>query len=155
MEFERFAAGVRPRLMAAAVRILGSDDDAADAVQDTMLKMWFFRTRLDDYSDPAAPALVTVRRVCLDRLRSRREYSPLSEALARADESPDSATDPSLITAIETLPPVEQAVLRMKHIDGLETEEIASLTGSNPVAVRTALSRARKKVRDIYLKMNR
>lgn len=59
--------------------------------------------------------------------------------------------DPDIMEAIEALPKMEQAVLKMKHIEGMETEEIASLIGSNPGAVRTALSRARKRVRDIYL----
>ena len=41
----------------------------------------------------------------------------------------------------------------MKHVEGLEVEEIAELTGSTPGAVRVTLSRARKKVKELYLKM--
>jgi RNA polymerase sigma-70 factor (ECF subfamily) len=41
----------------------------------------------------------------------------------------------------------------MKHIDGFEVEEIASITGSNPEAVRMNLSRARKKVKELFFKM--
>ena len=43
-----------------------------------------------------------------------------------------------------TLPDMQQAVLRMKHIDGLETAEIAHITGCTEEAVRQNLSRARK-----------
>jgi RNA polymerase sigma-70 factor (ECF subfamily) len=34
-------------------------------------------------------------------------------------------------------------------------EEIARLTGSNPIAVRTNLSRARKKIREEFLRRNK
>ena len=43
--------------------------------------------------------------------------------------------------------------LRMKHVDGFEVEEIAGLTGSTPEAVRMNLSRARKRVREQFFKM--
>lgn len=83
-------------------------------------------------------------------LRKRRCHDRLDEHIDIADTSGSDMIDPGLIAAIESLPEMEQAVLRMKHIDGMETPDIAALVGSNPAAVRTALSRARKKVRDIY-----
>ena len=55
----------------------------------------------------------------------------------------------------ETTNAEEQAILRMKHIDGFEVEEIARLTGSTVIAVRTNLSRARKKVREQFMKRNK
>ena len=39
----------------------------------------------------------------------------------------------------------------MKDIEGYETDEIAEITGCGPEAIRSNLSRARKKVRNIYL----
>ena len=39
----------------------------------------------------------------------------------------------------------------MKDVQEYETDEIAEITGCNPEAIRSNLSRARKKVRDIYL----
>ncbi|WP_290190809.1 sigma factor [Paramuribaculum intestinale] len=61
--FEEEARRVRPRLVSEARRLLGDPDDADDAVQDAMLKLWFYRERLDGYSSFDAPAIVTVRRV--------------------------------------------------------------------------------------------
>ena len=60
-----------------------------------------------------------------------------------------------LLELIATLPDLQQAILRMKHIDGFEVEEIARLTGSTVIAVRTNLSRARKKVREQFMKRNK
>lgn len=57
--FEEEARRVRPRLVSEARRLLGDPDDADDAVQDAMLKLWFYRERLDGYSSFDAPAIVT------------------------------------------------------------------------------------------------
>ena len=43
----------------------------------------------------------------------------------------------------------------MKDVDGYETEEIAEITGTTVEAVRTNLSRARKRVREGYLKITK
>ena len=40
---------------------------------------------------------------------------------------------------INKLPGLQQTILRMKHVDGFEVEEIAGLTGSTPEAVRMNL----------------
>lgn len=152
-EFESLVRNLRPRLMTTAICILGREDEAADAVQDTLIKLWFFKDRLDGYSSPAAPATVILRRVCISALRSRKNSVELSDAEQIAASPYEEAIEPELLKAIDSLPPMEQAVLKMKHLEDMETDEIASLVGSTPVAVRTALSRARKKVRDIYSRL--
>jgi translation elongation factor TU len=53
---------------------------------------------------------------------------------------------------IATLPDAQQAILRMKHIDGLETSEIASITGSSEEAIRKNLSRARKRILKMFIR---
>ena len=52
---------------------------------------------------------------------------------------------------IDSLPNLQRAIMQMKDIQGYETDEIAEITGCGPEAIRSNLSRARKKVRDIYL----
>lgn len=52
---------------------------------------------------------------------------------------------------INSLPTLQRMIIRMKDIEEYETEEIAEITGCNAEAIRSNLSRARKKVRDIYL----
>ena len=151
-EFEILVSQLRPRFLITARNILGSEEEAADAVQDALIKLWFFRDRLDGYDNPAAPAAVILRRVCLSALRTRKTTTDIEEALTIEAETYSEAISPELMAAIETLPQMEQAVLKMKHLEEMETEEIAALTGTTPGAIRTALSRARKKVRDIYLR---
>lgn len=53
---------------------------------------------------------------------------------------------------IEQLPSLQQAILKMRHVDDLDMDEIAELTGSSIEAVRVTLSRGRKRVRELFLK---
>ena len=53
---------------------------------------------------------------------------------------------------IDSLPNLQRTIMRMKDIEGYETDEIAEITGCGPEAIRSNLSRARKKVRDVYLR---
>ena len=55
---------------------------------------------------------------------------------------------------IETLPPLQRSIMRLKDIEEYETEEIAQITGCSPEAIRKNLSRARKNVREIYLNIS-
>jgi RNA polymerase sigma factor (sigma-70 family) len=56
---------------------------------------------------------------------------------------------------IQGLPPLQQQIITMKDVDEYETEEIAEITGTTIEAIRTNLSRARKKVREEYLRIVR
>lgn len=157
-QFEHEARRLRPSLLRVASGMLGHDTgDAEDAVQEALLKLWFFRDRLAEYESVDAPAMVIVRRVSLNMLRARgrsltvsaSDSMPEKEWIA-AEADTDGLSD-ELSAAIDSFPTTEQAVLRLRHIDEMEIEEIAALTDSTAGAVRTALSRARRKVRDRFL----
>ena len=83
-------------------------------------------------------------------------FTPSDPDLTRLSDIPCEETDKELSDelslALESLPDTEQAVLRMKHLEGMETEEIAGLIQSTPGAVRTALSRARRHIRELYFR---
>ena len=49
---------------------------------------------------------------------------------------------------------MQQTILRLRHIEGMEMSDIAEMTGSNEVALRKVLSRARQAVRLQFLKQN-
>ena len=160
--FEIEAKRMRPALLRMAMRYMEDTDEAEDVIQDVLLKLWFLRERLDRYRSIDALAMVVTKHLCMNRKRgSRLETVALEEGRGiLADETPEQALMrgermDELLELIETLPDLQQAILRMKHIEGMEVEEIARLTGSNPIAVRTNLSRARKKVREQFLMRNK
>lgn len=160
MEQEQFKKEILPlrdRLLSYARRLLGNRDDAEDVVQEVLLKLWFMRNDLERYDHIPALSLTIAKHLSLNLLKkNEREYDALDENTEAGDISPHTSLEQKdeaehLLKIINRLPDLQQSILKMKHIDGLETNEIATLTGSAPEAVRMNLSRARKKVRDWLL----
>lgn len=157
-EFEKFVISIRPRLFSRANAMVDDADLAADIVQDCLLKLWTMRASLDEYNNPEALAVTIVHRLSLNVIRSRRPSLELRDDLI-SDSHP--SPEQSLITSetgneinkvLSMLPDVQQALITMRHIDGLSNAEIAAIVGSNEGAVRTALSRARIRIAEIFTK---
>lgn len=151
--FEGEAARLRPILLRIAMSITGSADDADDIAQETLLKLWFLRDKIHEYSCIDAPARIIARNLSLNAIRDRRPSVAIEqcEHMFFADDAGiASEINEEMTLAIAKLPDTEQAVLKMKHLEGMETEEIAKLIGSSPGAVRSALSRAREKIRKLF-----
>lgn len=148
----------RPRLLAIATKLLGSPADAADAVQDTWLRL--------DRSDVAgienlAPWLTTVvSRVSLDQLRAPRRIRERSwQVEPWSDEPVAVAADPAELTAeadqvsmallilLERLSPSERIAFVLHDIFGQPFEQIATVLERSPDAARQLASRARRRVR--------
>lgn len=160
--FEIEAQRMRPTLLRLAVRYMEDTDEAEDIIQDVLLKLWFLRANLDWYRSVDALAMVITKHLCINQLRkSKAEFVDLEQSIGMdsgeaADKSLlESEEMEEVLQAITTLPDLQQAVLRMKHIEGFEVEEIARLTGSTPIAVRTNLSRARKRIREQFIRKER
>lgn len=150
-DFEREAERMRPMLLSAASGYLGNADDAEDAVQEVLVKLWAMAGTL---RSPVAPlAKVLVRNFCIDRLRRRRVTVSVDDTALplTAAESNDGGILEHIMKVIDTLPATQQIVLRLRHIDGMAMEDIARLTGNNEANVRKILSRARMAVRKHYM----
>jgi RNA polymerase sigma-70 factor (ECF subfamily) len=150
-----------------AYRMLGDEDAAADATQDGFIKAY---QRIGQYRGGSFKAwlLRIVTNTCYDALRARkrRPTTPLEE-----NEEDDPDYDPRLIDplerpedavlrqelahaiqlAIEQLPPDQRATLVMADIEGLDYAEIAEVMGTALGTVKSRLSRARAKVRDLLV----
>lgn len=163
MEQERFkqlVGTLRSKLFAYAERLLGDTDEAEDVVQETLLKLWFMRDELDQYRSVEALAMQITKHLCLDRLkRSDRQNESLCDELPLSDgttpysrlEAKDNLQQ--VMRIIDHLPSLQQAILRMRHVEGLEIDEIANLTGSRPETVRVNLSRARQRVKSLFFQL--
>ena len=159
-EFEIEAKRMRPVLLRLAERYMENADDAEDVIQEVLLKLWFLRERLDNYRSIDALAVVVTKHLCINSMRKRRmETVILEESLGmEGGEIPDMKVieEEGMQEILQaTLPDLQQSVLRMKHIEGFEVEEIARLLGSTSVAVRTNLSRARKKIYEQFRRKER
>lgn len=147
-EFKEEAQRLRPRLMLTARRYLG-DDDAEDTVQDALLRLWQMVGELRQPLD--ALALRLTRNLCIDQVRRRKPTVMLTDS-SGTDETGDDERIERMMAVVSTLPDLQQTILRLRHLEGMEMNEIADLTGSSEVAIRKALSRARQAVRQKYMK---
>jgi RNA polymerase sigma-70 factor, ECF subfamily len=164
MNQERFKAEVLPireKLFRIAWKMLEEEQDAEDATQEVFLKLWHMRDTLDHYNSIIAFATTVTKNICIDRLRMRERQDSLDDRFYEKAGSDNpylqlerKNTENILRAIIVKLPPLQQAILKMKDIEDYEVEQIAEITGTKIEAIRMNLSRARKKVREEYLKMN-
>ena len=147
-EYKEEVRRIRPRLLTIARRYL-DDDDAEDTVQDVLLRLWQMVERLRMPLD--ALASVLVRNLCVDKVRRRHPTLALTDAGDAEDTGQDERIE-RMMAIIEGLPSLQQTILRLRHMEGMEMKDIAELTGSSEVALRKALSRARQAVRQQYMK---
>lgn len=141
-----------------AIRMVHDEDKAEDLVQDTLLKLWNIHDSLEQYRSVDALATTIIRNLSLNTIRDDHKADVDEDTMAQiADTSSfendmmDAEETSEVMRLIGLLPDMQQTVLRMKHVEGLEIDEIAQMIGSKPDAVRQNLSRARKKIRDQFL----
>lgn len=164
MDAESFKKEYLPfhrKLYLIAYKLLENQADAEDLVQEAYLKLWDKHDGLTVISNPEAFSVTLVKNMCFDVLRSGRyaqtrqtmelnniqDYSPADSFEAR-----DQARQVHSIIA--RLPEQQQKVVMLRDIKECSYEEIEHITGLSPVNIRVLLSRARKKIREQFNKLN-
>ncbi|MCQ0024621.1 RNA polymerase subunit sigma-70 [Streptomyces somaliensis DSM 40738] len=154
----------RPRLRAVAYRMLGSLDEAEDAVREARLRP--DRTGGDDVRDPGDRLTAAVARICLDRLRARaaRREEPLlredgrvrlpdpvvSRASGPGPEQAALAADEggfALMTVLDTLAPAERLAFVLHDLFAVPSEDVARVLDRTAASARQLADRARHRVR--------
>ncbi len=143
----------REHLRAVALRMLGSSNEADDAVQVAWLRL--SRTDADAVDNLGGWLTTVVARVCLDMLRARatkREVSPDAVPDPVAVTSPEDealladSVGLALLVVLDTLEPAERLAFVLHDMFAVPFEEIAPIVGRTPVAARQLASRARRRV---------
>ncbi|MFW6310347.1 MAG: RNA polymerase sigma factor [Prolixibacteraceae bacterium] len=150
------------KLLRFATHFLKDEDEAHDVVQDVFLKLWQKRDSLEEIENIEAFAMRMTRNRCLDVIRANRMVPVDAETDRKMkQETVDvhsqvelSETAKQIKKLINNLPDLQRTVMQLRDIEQLEYEEIAERTELKVNAIRVNLSRARKKVRDEWLKMN-
>lgn len=147
-EYKEEVCRIRPLLLLTARRYMGDEEEAEDVVQDVLLKLWQIcdtvRLPLDGF------ASILVRNRCIDLLRRRPKRQAIGEDIDCGSDGADERLD-KMMKIIDQLPTLQQTLIRLRHMEGMEMKDIAALTGSTEVAVRKALSRARQAIKHNYL----
>jgi RNA polymerase sigma factor (sigma-70 family) len=140
----------RPRLIAIAIRILGSEADADDVLQEAWLRL----SRTDGVDDLPAWLTTVVTRLCLDQLRKRRSRLVVESEVPAEPAPVDPEADAllaekagdALQVVLDALAPAERAAFVLHDVFGYPFDEISAVMGRSGTAVRQLASRARRKV---------
>lgn len=139
-----------------ASRILGCHNDAEDIVQDCYEK-FLLNTKKEQIQNNEAFLMTMVRNASLDFLRKRHFAFQTDEILNHhiSHESPDrilelEESENKLDQLLNLLNEKHRTVYHLREIEEYELEEIAKILNISYDDVRTCLSRARKKIRELY-----
>src|SRR5688572_1321191 len=155
---ERFEEN-RPRLRGVAYRLLGSLNEAEDAVQEAWLRL--NRTDAATVENLGGWLTTVVSRVCLDMLRSRRSRreEPMDAHATEPSVVHGEGADPegeavladsvgaALLVVLDRLTPAERLAFVLHDLFALPFDEIGSIMGRSPAAAKQLASRARRRVR--------
>jgi RNA polymerase sigma-70 factor (ECF subfamily) len=161
-DFKTNILPISNKLLRFATNFLKNGDEAKDAVQDVFLKLWQKRDELEKIENIEAYALQMTKNRCLDLIRANKT-TPISAETDRKikEEQVDahlqlefSESANQIKKIINKLPDLQRTVMNLRDIEQLSYDEIAEITELQLNAIRVNLSRARKKVRDEFLKLN-
>ena len=143
-EYQEEAERLTPQLRKTALRYMGDTALGEDIAQDVLLKLWQLRNEVRLPMDGLAQTMT--RNECLMRLR-RHHHTVGMEGHDRAEQSDGNPMAEMTLALLTELPPLQQTILRLRHIDGMRIADIADLLNKEEEAVRQNLSRGRKTLR--------
>lgn len=161
-DFKTSVLPVSQKLLRFATHFLKDEELARDVVQDVFLKLWQKRESLGEIENIEAFAMRMTKNRCLDVIRANKVI-PLDAETDRKlkEKTVDvhskvelSESAQQILQLINKLPDLQRTVMKLRDIEQLSYEEIAEATDLKVNAIRVNLSRARKKVRDEFIKMN-
>lgn len=155
-DFNRIIIPMRDELKGLARKLTGDDYSAEDLVQEVMLKLWSMRSVLDRYDNKKALAMTMLRNKFNDQWRHRQLENRTIMANGITDdwhrtEAKDEADLVRII--VEHLPELQKQIFKMKEIDGYDNSEIMQITGCTAESLRQNLSRARRRIREDFIKL--
>lgn len=154
-EFKISLLPLKNKLFRLAMRLLNNREEAEDTVQEVYLKIWKIRNDLNKYKSVEALMMTITRNMCLDKLKSKsNKFATLNENMfiAKTDEPSSHSEQAGTVTMVKSmiqqLPEQQKTIMHLRDVEGYEYEEILKITGYDLNYIRVNLSRARKKIRE-------
>ena len=158
-EFKSTFLPLGPLLYRIAFRMLGSGEDARDAVQELYVRLCRKGDRALRSGNPQGYCVRMMQNICADILRRRghnvlRMVADVTEvrtdpSVEAADASVEGREEAALVRkALAALPPKLREVVLLRDLEQMEMSEIEALTGISQVNIRVTLSRGRKMLKE-------
>ncbi|MCH7525110.1 MAG: RNA polymerase sigma factor [Bacteroidetes bacterium] len=154
-EFLNIVLPFKDKVFRLAKRLLVSNEEAEDATQEILLKLWNKKELIKDYKNVEAFSMTMTKNFCLDKLKSKHaqnlkivhsNYQDNNASLQKQVELNDSLSWVSKI--MEELPEQQKIILQLRDIEQYDFNEISEMLDMNETAIRVALSRGRKTIRE-------
>lgn len=155
-DFKQLFLPCHRKLFSVAYRLMSNAQAAEDMVQETFLKLWMQRDKIEKVDNPEAYSITVLRRIFYDKMRARhlqevdKDVESLqvssSQNISKQLEEADEYQHVRLL--ITHLPEPQARIMLMRDIEDRSFEEISTETGLTEVNIRSILSRARKKIRE-------
>jgi RNA polymerase sigma factor (sigma-70 family) len=158
-DFLKVVLPFKDKVFRLAKRLLVSTEEAEDATQELFFKLWKRKEKIGDYKNVEAFAMTMTKNYCYDRLKSKQasnltlvhsNYKEKDTSLDKKLEYRDSVNQVHLLIA--GLPEQQKIIIQLRDIEQYDFEEICKMLDMKPTAVRVALSRARKTIREELIK---
>lgn len=148
----------RNRMLRQALRFLPSKEDAEDVLQDAFIRLWAKAEQIETEKDAASLATVVIRNMAVDHYRQQKRKPQTTdvEMLDLQEETADIDERRKLVDEImqRVLTPLQLRIVELREYEGLGYDEVASILGMQQPAVRMQLSRARRAIREEYVRVN-
>lgn len=155
-DFKQLFLPCHRKLFSVAYRLMSNAQAAEDMVQETFLKLWMQRDKIEKVDNPEAYSITVLRRIFYDKMRAGHlqevdkdvgslqvsSSQNISKQLEEADEYQ------RIRQLITHLPEPQARIMLMRDIEERSFDEISIETGLTEVNIRSILSRARKKIRE-------
>jgi RNA polymerase sigma-70 factor (ECF subfamily) len=148
--FEELVRRYERRVYGITYRMLGREEDASEALQETFLRAHRFLPRFEFRSSFYTWLYRIATNVCLTRLRKRKEPSATTpDSDAEGTSSYRSDRREAIQRGIDKLPPDYKRVVALRDLDGLSNQEIGHILNLSVPAVKSRLHRGRMLLRTI------
>lgn len=150
---------VQDSMFRLAKRLLTSTDEAEDAVQEVLAKLWQNMHKIAALTNIEGYAMTMTKNYCLDRLKSKQasqlrlvhvQHDKAATSLDKQIDNRDSVAQ--VFSIMETLPEQQKMAVQLRDVEQYDFETIAQIMELSEGAVRVALSRARKTIRKQLIK---
>ncbi|OEK08716.1 RNA polymerase subunit sigma-70 [Flavivirga aquatica] len=154
-EFLNIVMPFKDKVFRLSKRLLISREEAEDATQEVLLKLWKNKKKIQEYKNIEAFSMTMAKNFCFDKLKSKQaqnlkivhsNYEDNNTSLQKQVELNDSVDWVAKI--IEELPEQQRLIIQLRDIEEYDLDEIAKMLDMNNTAVRVNLSRARKAIRE-------